>query len=71
MLEVSCRLVVAEFGLKTVRLVAAFSFRICIVVKFRIVETVVLAIICSLVTFFVSICNTVSIIFLFVSLMCA
>ena len=29
MLEVSCRLVVAEFGLNTVRLVAAFSFRIC------------------------------------------
>ena len=28
MLEVSCRLVVAEFGLNTVRLVAAFSFRI-------------------------------------------
>ena len=39
MLEVSCRLVVAEFGLKTVRLVTAFSFRICIAVKFRIVET--------------------------------
>ena len=39
MLEVSCRLVVAEFGLKTLCLVAAFSFRICIAVKFRIVET--------------------------------
>ena len=32
-------LAVAEFGLKTVRLVAAFSFRFCIVVEFRIVET--------------------------------
>ena len=29
MLEDSCRLVVAEFGLNTVRLVTAFSFRIC------------------------------------------
>ena len=37
--EVSCCLAVAEFGLKAVHLVAAFSFLFRIVVEFHIVET--------------------------------
>ena len=40
MLVVSCCLAVAEFGLTTVRLVAAFSFRFVVAVEIRIVETV-------------------------------
>ena len=39
-LVVSCCLAVAEFGLTTVRLVAAFSFRFVAAVEIRIVETV-------------------------------
>ena len=38
-LVVSCFLAVAEFGLTTVRLVAAFSFRFVVAVEIRIVET--------------------------------
>ena len=38
-LVVSCCLAVAEFGLTTVRLVAAFSFRFVVAVEIRIVET--------------------------------
>ena len=38
-LVVSCCLAVAEFGLTTVRLVAAFSFRFFVAVEIRIVET--------------------------------